>query len=67
MVRRLKSEVLKDLPPKSRAVVPLQLSDRKQYDFAMDDFPAWLAETHNKRLPSDSLPLVKWGYDGKPF
>lgn len=42
MVRRLKSQVIKDLPKKVRLVVPMELSDRAEYEFAANDFVGWL-------------------------
>lgn len=42
MIRRLKKDVLKDLPAKTRSVVPLDIANRAQYDAASADFIAWL-------------------------
>jgi len=47
MVRRLKEDVLKDLPSKVRRVVPMDLSDRAEYDHAKNDFLGWLAQNHS--------------------
>lgn len=41
-VRRLKSEVLPQLPAKRQVVVPVTLSNRKEYRLAEDDVIAWL-------------------------
>jgi len=41
MIRRLKSEVLTDLPPKTRTVVPIEI-DRKTYVEAEINFLRWL-------------------------
>ena len=42
MVRRLKEDVLHDLPEKVRQVVPMDLSDRAEYERASTDFRGWL-------------------------
>jgi SWI/SNF-related matrix-associated actin-dependent regulator of chromatin subfamily A-like protein 1 len=42
MIRRLKRDVLKDLPSKRRVVVPLDIDNRKDYDKALNDFINWL-------------------------
>ncbi len=42
MIRRLKSDVLKDLPDKIRTVVPIEISDPREYAMARDDFVSWL-------------------------
>jgi SWI/SNF-related matrix-associated actin-dependent regulator 1 of chromatin subfamily A len=44
MVRRLKRDILKELPPKSRAVIPLALTNRKEYDKASENVVKWLRE-----------------------
>ena len=44
MLRRKKADVLKDLPPKVRSVVPLEMSNTKQYQKAEEDFISWLRE-----------------------
>lgn len=41
-VRRLKSEVLPQLPPKTRAVVPVELDNEAEYRLAERDVIAWL-------------------------
>lgn len=46
MVRRLKEDVLKDLPPRTRTVVPMDLApaDLKDYQHAVKEFIVWLAK-----------------------
>jgi SWI/SNF-related matrix-associated actin-dependent regulator of chromatin subfamily A-like protein 1 len=43
-VRRLKSEVLPQLPAKRRVVVPVALDNRREYRLAEEDVVAWLRE-----------------------
>lgn len=43
-VRREKAEVLKELPPKRRVVVPVELTNRAEYDRLEDDFLAMVEE-----------------------
>jgi SWI/SNF-related matrix-associated actin-dependent regulator of chromatin subfamily A-like protein 1 len=52
MVRRLKKDVLKDLPEKMRCVVPVEISDRKEYELARDDFVGWLKSRQADRVQS---------------
>jgi len=44
MVRRLKSEVLAELPAKVRSVVPIELDNRKVYNKANHDIIAWIRD-----------------------
>jgi SWI/SNF-related matrix-associated actin-dependent regulator 1 of chromatin subfamily A len=44
MVRRRKVDVLKELPSKTRCVVPLELPDYGEYNRALEDFLGWLGE-----------------------
>ena len=41
-VRRLKTEVLPQLPPKTRSIVPIELDNEHEYRFAERDVIAWL-------------------------
>ncbi len=41
-VRRLKAEVLPQLPPKTRAIVPVELDNEAEYRLAERDLVAWL-------------------------
>lgn len=66
MIRRLKRDVLKDLPPKTRNVIPVKLygDAQREYDAAEKDFIAWLQKTHpNKASRARKAErLVKVGY-----
>lgn len=42
MIRRKKEDVLKDLPAKRRVVLPMQIDNRSEYGFALDEFLAWV-------------------------
>lgn len=44
MIRRLKKDVLKDLPPKRIAVVPVEITNAESYRKAEEDFIEWLRE-----------------------
>jgi SWI/SNF-related matrix-associated actin-dependent regulator of chromatin subfamily A-like protein 1 len=64
LIRRLKKDVLKDLPEKSRYVVPLQLKDRREYDYAEKHFLAWLRSISKgkARKASYAVGLTRLGY-----
>ncbi len=60
MIRRLKKDVLKDLPPKQRSVISLSVKNRKEYDHAMSDFRGWLRKNgkrmkKSRRLKTEAL------------
>lgn len=42
MIRRLKKDVLKELPAKTRTIVKLGMRNRKEYEAASDNFIHWL-------------------------
>lgn len=44
MIRRLKSEVLSELPPKIRTFIPIELTNRDEYNKAERDFIGWVRE-----------------------
>jgi len=64
MVRRLKKEVLQDLPNKIRAVVPMKLSKPHEYKKALVDFVDWLRTAHpsKARAALKAEELAKAGY-----
>lgn len=64
MIRRLKRDVLKDLPPKVRKVIPMQLSDRREYDEATNDFLGWLSKQslEKARKAKKAEALIRIGY-----
>lgn len=37
MIRRLKEEVLKDLPPKIRTIIPIEIENRKEYEEIVEE------------------------------
>lgn len=48
MLRRLKCNVLQDLPQKQRSVIPMLLDNREQYNQAEADLMAWIEENEGK-------------------
>ena len=66
MIRRLKSEVLDQLPDKTRSIIPIHLSKAAmgRYCEARDDFIKWLKKTHPKRerKARRAKRLVQMGY-----
>lgn len=44
MIRRLKVDVLKDLPPKIRTVIPIEIDNKAEYRRAEQDLIAWLKD-----------------------
>ena len=44
MIRRLKKDVLTQLPSKIRSVIPLEINNKKQYDFAKKELIQYLTE-----------------------
>jgi len=70
MIRRLKEDVLTQLPPKQKFVVPLELDDihAKEYDHANDAFKAWVLETKKKKgleLANKMETLRQMAYQAK--
>ena len=49
MIRRKKSDVLKDLPDKARSFLPLELSNEKEYRKAEQNFIHWLRENKGEK------------------
>lgn len=64
MIRRRKADVLKQLPDKTRSVVPITLQNRKEYDHAYADFIGWLRKFSRTRAnrAAKAEKLVKIGY-----
>lgn len=42
MIRRKKTDVLKDLPPKRYSIIPLEITNRAEYNSAEQDLVSWL-------------------------
>lgn len=64
MIRRLKSEVLTELPAKRRSVVPMEMDNRREYNAAVKDFYSWLAaqSVAKANKAKNAEALVKVGY-----
>jgi len=48
MIRRRKEDVLKDLPPKIRTIIPIEINNRKEYDLAQRFFLDWMLKTYGQ-------------------
>ncbi len=64
MIRRLKADVLKELPPKVRTVIPLDMDRPAEYERARKEFLAWLAKKSKEKAAKamKAEQLVKIGY-----
>ncbi len=64
MIRRLKKDVLKDLPSKTRTVIPVEIGNRKEYNAASKDFINWLAKKNKSaaRNAENAVSITKMGY-----
>jgi SWI/SNF-related matrix-associated actin-dependent regulator 1 of chromatin subfamily A len=64
MIRRLKKDVLTELPPVSQRAVPFQLDSYKEYDEAQADFIKWLKKKNptKAKKAAKSEALTKIGY-----
>jgi len=74
LLRRLKVDVAKELPPKTRVVVPMELENRNAYQAAQDNFIKWLwgkkgEEAAKKAMTAEALVriehLKQLAYTGK--
>ena len=57
MIRRRKTEVLAELPDKSRQVIPLQIKTQKDYDSAEQDILTWLKKNTELNLEKTKKAL----------
>lgn len=65
MIRRLKKDVLKELPPKTRSYIPMQIDNQQEYNVAESDFINWLKEIKGEavaRSAAGAETLVQIGY-----
>lgn len=64
MLRRMKTEVLTELPTKIRTIIPLDIDNRAEYVKARDDFIDWLTERKGKEAvqrAKGAIALVRVG------
>jgi SWI/SNF-related matrix-associated actin-dependent regulator 1 of chromatin subfamily A len=57
-IRRRKSEVLKDLPPKLRSIFPVELTNQEEYDHALNDLKSYLIE-YKQKTNAEAARLVR--------
>ncbi|MFW6172004.1 MAG: helicase-related protein, partial [Planctomycetota bacterium] len=64
MIRRLKADVLHQLPPKFRRVLPVELSNRDEYEQANSNFATWLKENYRGKATRSlrAAAVTKIGY-----
>ena len=62
MIRRKKEDVLNELPDKLRSFIPIELSNKKEYEKAEDDFIQWVKENrgiHSAKKASNAAALTE--------
>lgn len=66
MIRRLKKDVLHELPAKTREIIPIEINpaDYREYKRADNDFLQWLAQIdlHKANKAKKAAAIVKIGY-----
>ncbi len=64
MIRRLKKDVLKELAPKTRVIIPLGIKNRKEYREADEDLIKWLSKTSKSKAfkARKAKRLIRFGY-----
>lgn len=64
LVRRRIQDVLQDLPPRARHIVPLDINNRREYEKAVKDFLGWLREKSPAKAirAAAAERLVRVGY-----
>jgi SWI/SNF-related matrix-associated actin-dependent regulator 1 of chromatin subfamily A len=59
MIRRLKSDVLTDLPEKTYSFIPLEINNRKEYSEAEQDFLKWIEKDFRDNIKEIETELTK--------
>lgn len=59
MLRRKKTDVFKNLDRKIREVIPIEITNRKEYDDADNDFTQWLMKEGKKQSKENALYKLK--------
>lgn len=65
MIRYLKADVLDQLPPKRRTVIPFDIDNRAEYEKALKDFASWIADNYGLARARRALAaerVTKLGY-----
>jgi SWI/SNF-related matrix-associated actin-dependent regulator of chromatin subfamily A-like protein 1 len=62
MIRRYKRDVYKELPPKTRTVVPMDISNESEYRLAEYDFIRWLREETARTFKLSLLDLMAYDF-----
>ena len=61
MIRRLKKDVLPDLPEKTRTIIPVKIDNMEEYKFAERSFSEWLLETKDKVcMSAEALTQIEY-------
>ena len=59
MIRRLKTDVLKDLPALTTTTVPIEIDNQKEYIKARDNFVEWLVENEKDATKASVLTQIE--------